>query len=102
MQNTTTGDRQTIATLTAKNSTFSKQLIKLNKKLVSALEKLATREEADKKKNINVGPVYQEATIHQKTAYARNRGTKMKLKNQIKWGDPCAHSHENNVVRAQI
>ena len=53
----TTGDRRTIATLTATQATIRKQYINLNRKILGVLKNLVARGVGDKKKTITVGPV---------------------------------------------
>ena len=85
LSNSNTGDMHTISTLAATNANFRKQCIDLNAKLVVELEKLETSGAVDLK-NVTVGPVDQEATIHPKNAHSKKKNTKITQKN-LKNGD---------------
>ena len=82
--------------------TFRKQLTKMNAKLVVALEKIATRGSGYKRNIITVGPVNQEATIHQKNAHTQKKNTRMNPKNMIKWLDQRAYLSDKKEVKTQI
>ena len=52
LSNATTGDGQTIATVTSTNAIIGKKRIEVNAKLVMSLEELATGLEKDKRKTL--------------------------------------------------